>query len=81
MDLEGVGLHFDGPEIRVDEGEPGESVCGHVVQDVSAVLVDLGVLDGLQAELVVEVLRLPRVGLQRETARGALTTGKEGWLD
>ena len=66
MYLEGVGLRRGCPVVRVDEGEVGEGVCGHVVQDVSAILVDLGVLDGLQPELVVEVLRLPRVRLQRQ---------------
>ena len=64
LHCEGVWLRFEGPEIWVHEGESGEGVGGHIVQDVSSVLVDLGVLDGLQAELVVEVLRLPRVSLQ-----------------
>ena len=66
MYLEGVGLRRGRPVVGVDEGEVGEGVRGHVVEDVSAVLVDLGVLDGLQPELVVEVLRLPRVRLQRQ---------------
>ena len=63
---EDIRLRLELSEIRVDEGESGEGVCRYVVEDVAAVLVDLGVLDGLQPELVVEVLRLPRVRLQRQ---------------